>query len=165
VVQLHERLAVAGRAPDVRQNQGDAELVQVVVAAAEEPGAGLPLRPPVDADDDRPPAAEACRGLVEEAGDGAAVEARPVDQLRLGEVAGVEPGGLALGPPHQPPGDESQGVGVLARPPGREREAELGRGAAPAIVPPQSGREPRDAPLRAGTRVEYVPRAGAVLVR
>jgi len=65
------------------------------------------------------------------------------DQLRLGEVAGVEPGGLAPSSTAPASGDEIQGVGVLARPRGRQNPL----GAGPAQVgisfpPSRSGRTP-----------------------
>src|SRR5207249_6668354 len=85
----------------------------------------------MDVDDDGPAAGEPNRGLVEEPGDRAPVEARPVNQLRLREVRRIEAAGLALGPAHQPAGHEVERIRVLSRASGGKREGELCAGAAP----------------------------------
>src|SRR5206468_6059928 len=66
----------------------------------------------MDVDDDGPAAGEPNRGLVEEPGDRAPVEARPVNQLRLREVRRIEAAGLALDPAHQPAGHEVERIRV-----------------------------------------------------
>jgi len=73
----------------------------------------LAFRASVDVDNDRTFAGELRRvGLVEKAGDGAAVKALPADELRLAEAGGVEASGFALGPAIDLAGFDVQGVDV-----------------------------------------------------
>src|SRR5437879_1689604 len=98
VVELHERLPEAGRAPDVRKNERDPQLLEEVVVAAKESGPRLPLGPAVDVDDHGPAPRKPGRRFVQEARDLPAVEAGPVHQLGLGKGVRVEARGLALRP-------------------------------------------------------------------
>ena len=61
VIQADEPLAVAGRAANVGEEDGDPELVDQVVVATHEAGARLRFRPAVDVHDQRPRAGEAAR--------------------------------------------------------------------------------------------------------
>ena len=69
VVELQVRLAVAGRAADVGEDHGDAQLVDQVVEPAQERGAELALGAAVDVDQDGPAGRELRAGLVDERGD------------------------------------------------------------------------------------------------
>ena len=62
VVEGDEALAVAGRAADVGVEDGDAELVDQIIVAAEEARARLAFRPAMDVDDQRPAARGSGRG-------------------------------------------------------------------------------------------------------
>src|SRR5947199_10231417 len=96
----------------------------------------------MDVDDDGPAAGEPNRGLVEEPGDRAPVEARPVHQLRLREVRRIEAAGLALGPAHRPAAHEVERIRLLSRASGGKREGEPCAGAAPGDVPDPRSRTP-----------------------
>src|SRR6266700_4074463 len=98
VVELREGLAVAGRATDVGEDDRDPELVHVIVVAAQEARPRLSFRPPVDVDDHRAASGEASRWLMEEARDGAAVEAWPRDEVGLGRGGWIGAGRPASRP-------------------------------------------------------------------
>ena len=52
VIEFQKRLAKAGRAADVRINNRHAQLIQIVIAAAEEAWSRLAFRSTVNVDDD-----------------------------------------------------------------------------------------------------------------
>ena len=92
VVELQIGLAVARRAPHVGEDQDDAQLVDQVVEPAQERRAELALGTAVDVDQDRPRAGKLPRRrAIDERRDLAAVEARILDQLGLGEGLGSRP--------------------------------------------------------------------------
>ena len=159
VVELHERLPEAGRAPDVRKNQGDPQLLDVVVVAAQESGARLPLGPAVDVDDHRAAPRESRGRLVEKAGDLPSVEAGPVHQLGLGIVTRGEARGLALGPADERARRGRQRVRVAGRARRAEREPQLGAGAPPADAGDLPRGELGQAALDARRRVEHAQHA------
>src|SRR6185312_12747008 len=99
VVETHERLAVAARAPHVREEYGDAELVQQVVVAAEKAGPRLAFGPAVDVDDEWPLAWKLRRiQAIEESRHGLAIEALHFDALGFDVLRRLELAGLAGGP-------------------------------------------------------------------
>src|SRR5712691_3411677 len=73
VVQGDECLPVTGGAADVREEQRDTELVQVIVLRAEKVGLKLVFGTAMDVNDDRPLPGEAGRRAVEEPRDHSAV--------------------------------------------------------------------------------------------
>ena len=85
VVEREEGLAEARRAAHVGPQHGDAELLEEIVVAAEKADRGLALGPAVNVDQHRPLAGEARRRHGEQARDLAPVEARPANDLLLGE--------------------------------------------------------------------------------
>ena len=125
VVEAQKRFSVAARAAHVREENRDAQLVEVVVVAAEERRLGLRLRPAMDVDHDRPAARELRRRPVQEAGDRPAVEALPAYELRLDEVRRIEPAGLALGPALDLARGRVDRVHVRRRPSRAQRESEI----------------------------------------
>src|SRR6185503_11567495 len=124
-------LAEAGGPADVGIDDRDAELVQEIVVAADEDGAGLAFRSAVNADDHRTLARESRRRAVVEAGHLEAVEALPAHQLRLRQFGGDQSADLALGPARDraPGGVERVHVGGRAR--ARDREPQLATVAMP----------------------------------
>ena len=144
VVEPDEALAIAGRAADVGEEDGDALLVEEVIVAAHEAGARLAFGAAVDVDDQRALAGEFARvGAVEEARHGLAVEALHLDQLGLDVDVGVEAAGLALGPAGQL---ERRGIERISV--GRA----LGRVQGQAERAPRRELEPADGP--GGDRVD-----------
>src|SRR5205085_11761043 len=102
VVEADKAFAVAGRPTDVRIEDGDAELIDQIVVAAEETRTRLPLGPPMDVHDQRTLAGEAAGvRTIEETGNGFAVEAPGLDQLRLHVCGRVEAAGFARRPAGQ----------------------------------------------------------------
>ena len=121
VVEADEALAVAGRAADVGIEDGDAELVDQIIVAAEEAGPRLALGPAMNVDDQRPAAGKAGRvRAIEEARHVLAVETLDLDELGLGIDLGIEAAGLAA----RPAGDGERGrvdrIGVGRAGGGRE---------------------------------------------
>ena len=95
----------------------------------------------MDVDDHGAASGEAGGGLIKEARDRPPVEARPVHQLGLGEVPGVEPRRLALGPTGDRAAREVQRVRVGGRARRGQRKAQLGTAPPPADVGNQAGRQ------------------------
>src|SRR5205085_1216863 len=102
----------------------DTELIQVEVASPQEAGLELGFRAAVDVENHRPGPGELRRRPVEKAADFAAVEALPVDRLRLGESAGIETTRLALRPSLQLTGRHIERIGVGGGPGGTKGKAE-----------------------------------------
>src|SRR5207247_6164489 len=94
----YEGLAVAPRTAHVRLEHRDAELVDIVVPAADEAGPRLRFRPAVNLDQHRPAARESFRRPHDEAGDLALIEAFPGDRLRRAERGGFKAFDFRLGP-------------------------------------------------------------------
>ena len=118
----------------------------------------------MDVDDYGSAAGEARRGLIKEARNCPPVDARPVDELGLGEVLRVEPGRLALGPARDPAARNLEGVGVGGSARRGQREAQLGAAAPPADSGDQSGRQLGNTALGARRGADHAQHAHAVLV-
>src|SRR5205814_4852776 len=98
VVERHERLAIASRTAHVRLDHRDAELVDIVVPAADEAGPRLRFRPAVNLHQHRPAPRESLRRPHDEAGDLALIEALPGDRLRRAEGGGFKALDFRFGP-------------------------------------------------------------------
>ncbi len=129
------------------------------------PGCGLRLRAAVDVDHDRSPAREPGGWHVQEARDRTTVEALPAHELGLGERGGIEPAGLALGPPLDLSARHVDGEHVGRRAGRRQREPDF-----PAVLMPleradYADRHARDHARGTTRGVDQPQAADAVLVR
>ena len=154
VVEADEALAEAGRAADIGIEDGDAELVDQIIVAAEEARARLALGPAVDVDDQRPAARESA---PRRAGRGSPTRARRRSFAPRSAPARVGIGVEAAGFAARPAGDGERpridriGVGRAAS--GGEAEADRAPGR-DLDAADHAGGKPADQPGAAGARIE-----------
>src|ERR1041385_3308827 len=95
---LSEGFAVTGRPAHIRVDEGDAEVVEVIIVRSLKDWPGLPLGTAMDVHNGGPLPREFRRRPVEPAGDRSSVESFPANQFRPGEIVDVDAAGFARRP-------------------------------------------------------------------